>query len=444
MSIPSPPPADSLCRRPAARLAEGVRAGRLDAEEVLEAFLQRIAQTEPGIAAWAWHEAEAVRRQLQGLQRAAPGRALPLLGVPVGVKDIFDTADMPTAYGSTIYRGHRPSRDAEAVARLRRAGALIMGKTVTTEFAYSHPGPTVNPHAPRHTPGGSSSGSAAAVADFMVPLALGSQTGGSTIRPAAYCGVVGFKPSYDAISSQGMKALAPSMDTVGIMGRCMEDVALAYSVLAQGAAPGAPQPAPLRDLSVRLCWYPGPDAAEADDDAWHALRGAREMLLEAGVPVGAVTLSEAYGGLSEANRCIMRFEGVRSLDSELTHHPEKLGATTAELIAAGRKTDESQYRAARALVAGCARELGDALGETGVLMSFSTPGAAPLLAAGTGNSVFNRGWTAMGAPSLTLPFGANAESGLPLGVQFVAAPGCDALLLALGAQVERIFAGGRN
>ncbi|WP_158215149.1 amidase [Candidimonas nitroreducens] len=442
MSIPSPPPADSLCSLPAARLAEGVRAGRLDVEELVDAFLQRIAQTEPGVAAWAWHQAQAVRSQLQGLPRMEPGRALPLLGVPVGVKDIFDTADMPTAYGSTIYRGHQPLQDAEAVARLRRAGALIMGKTVTTEFAYAHPGPTVNPHNPRHTPGGSSSGSAAAVADFMVPLALGSQTGGSTIRPAAYCGVVGFKPSFDAISTQGMKALSPSMDTVGIMGRCMEDIALAYSVLAQGAAPGAPRPASTGGLAARLCWYPGPDAAQADDDAWRALHGARQMLLDAGVPVGNVALSDAFGRLSEANRCIMRFEAVRSLDNEFTRHSEGLSAMTAELIAAGRRTDEPQYREARALVAGCARELSKALRETDVLMSFSTPGTAPLLATGTGNSVFNRGWTAMGAPSLTLPFGAGAESGLPLGVQFVAAPGCDALLLALGAQLERLFAAG--
>lgn len=438
MPIPLPPPADSLCRRPAARLAEDVRAGRLDAEEALEAFLQRIAQTEPGIAAWAWHEAQAVRRQLQGRGRLEPDRALPLLGVPVGVKDIFDTADMPTAYGSEIYRGHRPSRDAEAVARLRRAGALIMGKTVTTEFAYMHPGPTVNPHDPRHTPGGSSSGSAAAVADFMVPLALGSQTGGSTIRPAAYCGVIGFKPSYGAISTKGMKALSPSMDTVGIMGRCMEDVELTYGVLAQDTAPGVLRAAP--PAGLRLCWYPGPHAAEADDDAWRALRGARQVLLDAGLAVGDAALPDAFKQLSEANRCIMRFEGARSLDGEFTRHREGMGPATAELIAAGRKTGEPQYREARALAAGCARDLTDALRDTGVLVTFSTPGAAPLRAEGTGSSVFNRAWTTLGAPCLTLPFGASA-AGLPLGVQFVAAPGCDALLLALGRQVERIFAG---
>jgi len=440
MPIPLEPSSTSLCCWPAVRLAADIRSGQLDAEAALEALLQRIEQTESRIAAWAWHEAQAVRRQLRDRGRTGQGGVPPLLGVPVGIKDIFDTADMPTAYGSPIYLGHRPRHDAEAVARLRRAGALIMGKTVTTEFAYAHPGPTVNPHASGHTPGGSSSGSAAAVADFMVPLALGSQTGGSTIRPASYCGVVGFKPSHGIIPTAGMKALAPSMDTVGIMGRSVEDVALAYQVLAYDAAPPMQPDAPSLGPPARLCWYPGPHASEADDDAWRVLRGARETLLRAAVPFGHVALSAAFERLGEANRCIMRFEAARCLDGEFTRHPEGLSAVTAELIAAGRKTGEPQYRAALALAAGCARELGDALRESGALVTFSAPGAAPTLAEGTGSSVFNRAWTALGAPCLTLPCGASA-AGLPLGVQFVAAPGRDALLLALGVQVERIFAG---
>jgi Asp-tRNA(Asn)/Glu-tRNA(Gln) amidotransferase A subunit family amidase len=225
------------------------------------------------------------------------------------------------------------------------------------------------------------------------------------------------------------------------MGRCMEDVELAYSLLARGAAPGASQAAPSGGPPPRLRWYPGPHAAEAGDDAWRALRGARQALVDAGLGIDDVALPDAFKHLSDANRCIMRFEAARSLNSEFTRHPEGMGAATAELIAAGRKTGEPQYREARARAAGCARDLTEALRDTGVLVTFSTPGGAPLLTEGTGSSVFNRAWTTLGAPCLTLPFGTSAAGGLPLGVQFVAAPGCDALLLALGRQVERIFAG---
>jgi hypothetical protein len=194
-----------------------------------------------------------------------------LAGITVGVKDIFDTSDMPTTYGSAAFANHRPQRDASAVAKLRAAGALIMGKTVTTEFAHQHAGPTTNPHSVDRTPGGSSSGSAAAVADEMVTMALGSQTGGSTIRPAAFCGIVGFKPTHGKVSLEGVGPLSVTMDTIGLMARSMSDICLLSSVLLENhdlvQAPATP----------RVAWYPSPEASEADPDALRAILDGTQL-----------------------------------------------------------------------------------------------------------------------------------------------------------------------
>src|SRR5262245_18432751 len=218
-----------LIRLAGSEIAAGIAAGTLSAEQVARAHLERIAAREPLIGAWAHIDPDRVIERARAFDRA-PIRG-PLQGVPVAVKDIIATADMPTEYGSPIYRGHRPAWDAACVTALREAGAIIFGKTVTTEFATSHPGKTVNPHDATRTPGGSSSGSAAAVADFMVPLALGTQTGGSVIRPASFCGVVGYKPSFGVINRHGVMALSESLDTVGVMARTVEDAALLVAAI---------------------------------------------------------------------------------------------------------------------------------------------------------------------------------------------------------------------
>src|SRR3954469_2774744 len=208
-------------RLSAVALARRIEAGELTAEQVVRSCLDRIRDRDPVVRAWAWLDPEQALDAARQCDRSG-GRGV-LRGVPFGIKDIFDTADMPAGYGSPIYTGCRPSFDASAVSLPRAAGAILLGKTVTTEFANRHPGPTSNPHNPVHTPGGSSSGSAAAVADFMVPLAIGTQTGGSVIRPAAYCGVVGFKPSYGLFPPAGMHPNTESLDTVGAMARSVED-----------------------------------------------------------------------------------------------------------------------------------------------------------------------------------------------------------------------------
>ncbi len=395
--------------------------------------MDRIAHRESIVHAWSYFDPIALRRELARVELMGD---LPLKGVPIGIKDIFDTADMPTTYGSAIYEGHFPERDAELVARLRSAGALIAGKTVSTEFAYTNPGPTVNPHATAHTPGGSSSGSAAAVADGMVPIALGSQTGGSTIRPAAFCGIVGFKPTYGWISTTGMKPLAPSMDTIGILARSAADVALVLPVLSGQALASAGRSGA---ASLRVAWFPGPHRCDADADAQGVLESARGLLRSAGYEVEPIELAGAdIAGLSEANRLIMAYEAARSLSEEYRWHRDEISAAMVLLIETGNQITAQEYRRALEQVARARevvnRDLGDRL-----LMTFSAPGEAPRREAGTGNSLFNRAWTAMGLPCATLPLGRGSKFGLPLGVQFIAVSGADGALVRACMVIETLF-----
>jgi amidase len=341
---------------------------------------------------------------------------------------------MPTAYGAALYRGHRPSGDAALVTRLRRAGAIILGKTVTTEFAYAAPGPTRNPHDAAHTPGGSSSGSAAAVAAGMAAIAVSSQTGGSTIRPAAFCGVVGFKPTHGLIDSSGMKPLAPSSDTVGLHARNVADIALAFAVLADGAVParvGSP---------VRIAWFPGPHAAEASPAAIAALEQVRGTLEQHGMQFAPPDIAPAdVARLGECNRLIMAVEGAHSLEPEYRLHRTQLAAPTQDLIETGRAVSVERYREALEFVERhrIMFEAAMTRGSFDALLSFSAPGVAPLVADGLGNSLFNRPWSMLGAPCLSLPCGFSA--GLPLGVQLVARRGADLALLELARRVERLL-----
>jgi Asp-tRNA(Asn)/Glu-tRNA(Gln) amidotransferase A subunit family amidase len=408
-----------------------VQAGTSGWSDLAQCCIDRIARREPVIHAWSYHDPQVIRRQLDEFDRLGD---LPLKGIPIGLKDIFDTSEMPTSYGSAIYAGHYPLRDAEVVRRLKAAGAVIAGKTVTTEFAYIRPGPTVNPHAAGHTPGGSSSGSAAAVADGMVPLALGSQTGGSTIRPAAFCGIVGFKPTYGLISTAGMKSLAPSMDTVGIHARCVADLALILPAL------GGPS-FPVDRLIVRraIVWFPGPHGGDADEDARAALQAARELLLSTGYAVESIELADAdIAGVGEANRIIMAYEAARSLAHEYREHRAQISEASALLVEAGQRTSEGDYRKALERAARGRAILNDRLAGR-LLMTFPAPGEAPRIQDGTGNSMFNRAWTAMGLPCMTLPFGRGRRFGLPLGIQFVAASGQDQALIEGCEGIQTLF-----
>ena len=400
--------------------------------QLLEAQLARIASREKLVRAWSWHDPQQVRDQLAALPKDTSH--LPLAGITVGVKDIFDTSDMPTTYGSAAFANHRPQRDASAVTKLRAAGALIMGKTVTTEFAHQHAGPTTNPHSVDRTPGGSSSGSAAAVADEMVTMALGSQTGGSTIRPAAFCGIVGFKPTHGKVSLEGVGPLSVTMDTIGLMARSMTDICLLSSVLLESDALSQ---APARP---RVAWYPSPEAPEADPDALRALERARDVLKAAGVQIVDIDLpAKDFLALGQSNRLIMAYEAARSYETVYRNKAADLGASTVQLIETGLLMTDEQFKKELLHVEKCKALFAKAMLGVDAVLTLGAPGQAPLKSTGTGLSTFNRVWTTLGVPCITLPFG-RGDAGLPLGVQFVGALGADSKLLALGTKFEALFA----
>jgi len=416
--------------------AERIAAGRLTAEALVTAFLDRIAAREETVGAWHYLD----REQALAAARRRDGEAPrgPLHGVPVAVKDLIDTVDMPTAYGSPIYRGHRPAADASCVALARAAGAIVLGKTVTTEFACFTPGKTANPHNPAHTPGGSSSGSAAAVADGMAPLAFGTQTAGSVIRPAAYCGVVGYKPSFGLINRAGVKPLADSLDTIGVMARTVEDAAFFVGVLAERPAL---RRLPPPSATPRFGLYRTPVWDEAEAATAAALDTAREALARAGVEVVELAIAPEHEGLNRAQERIMGFEIVRALAYERLEHSAELSPALAQLLDAGLAVGADAYDRAQAEAAAARDLLPAFFGVCDAVLVPAAPGEAPAGLGATGNPVFNRMWTLLGVPCVTLPV-RRGESGLPTGVQLVGRIGDDARLLAAALTLERALAQG--
>jgi Asp-tRNA(Asn)/Glu-tRNA(Gln) amidotransferase A subunit family amidase len=398
----------------------------ITAEALLRDCLARVDTREARVRAWQFLEPEHALAQARALDRG-PVRG-PLHGVPVGVKDVFDTFDMPTEYGSPIYQGHRPASDAAVVALTRRAGGLIMGKTVTTEFATFHPGPTRNPHNAAHTPGGSSSGSAAAVADFMAALAFGTQTAGSVIRPASYCGVVGYKPTYNTLPRAGFKPDADTLDTVGVLARTVEDAALFVSALAGRPELRAGSAAPAR---IGLCRTHQWDRAQPETVA--ALEAAASRLSR-GARVADLALPQAFAGLLKAQIAVMWYEVGHSLADEFTRHPEKLSQQLRERCEKGYAMDAAEYNAAIALGRECRARLADAFGDCDVLLAPSAPGEAPAGQA-TGDPVMNQVWTFLHVPCLTVPAG-TGPNGLPVGVQIVGRIGDDARTLAAAQWIQ--------
>jgi amidase len=405
----------------AAEAARRIEAGELSAEKLAAACLERIAARERAVHAWAYFDREQVLAQARALD-SMPRRSR-LHGVPVGLKDIIDTADMPTEYGSPIYKGHRPRADAACATLLRRAGCLVLGKTATTEFANNHPSPTLNPHDPAHTPGGSSSGSAAAVADRMVPLALGTQTGGSVIRPAAYCGAFAVKPSFGSINRQGVKFVAESLDTIGVFSRSVEDLALALEVLS-----GRPVPdfAAFRRPRISLCRTPR--WRDADGVTQANLEEAARRLSKAGAVVSDFELPPGSDQLFDRHKLIMGYESARALAWEYENHPGKISATLKPRLDEGWRVTRAEYDGLRQTARLCRRALAERMREVDFLLTPSAPSEAPRSLSSTGDPVFNRAWTLLGVPCVTVPFG-KGEHGLPLGVQLVGPFDGDSALL---------------
>ena len=374
-----------------------------------------------------------MRKQAQALDGIAPAdRSGLLFGVPVGIKDIFDTADMPTEYGSPIYAGHEPRADAACVAALKRAGALIVGKTVTTEFAAMHPGATINPHDPARTPGGSSSGSAAAVAAGMVPAALGTQTVGSIVRPAAFCGVIGYKPTFNLINRAGLKPLSESTDTIGVLADRVDTAA--RFVAAMSARPALAEP-DQTDSPPRLAVVETPAWPEATDDARAALEDAAQRLREAGADVEPIDLPASFDGLQHAGRQIFVREAAAALGHEVAVAPDLLSDEMRELVGLGSAVAAADYDAAQALAMECRRLSRDTFAGYDAILALSAPGEASEGLSSTGSPSFNGLWTLLHVPCINLP-GLVGSADLPIGVQLVGAAGGDAALLRTARWAE--------
>jgi Asp-tRNA(Asn)/Glu-tRNA(Gln) amidotransferase A subunit family amidase len=397
----------------AAEIAGRIAAREITAEEVVGDCLARIEAREPAIHAFAHVDPELALRQARELD-GGPVRGA-LHGVPIGIKDVIDTADQPTQMGSPIYRDHRPACDAACVALLRAAGAIILGKTVTTEFAGMTAGPTVNPHNPAHTPGGSSSGSAAAVADFMLPAALGTQTGGSVLRPAAYCGVIGYKPTFGAFNRAGLKFAAESLDTIGLMVRSIDDVELITSVLL-GGKPGssvALDAAP----KIGLCRTPLWDTAEPETK--HAVEDAAARLAQAGAQLREVALPEDFAGLRAAAReTINNYERSKSMAAEWASHRDLISAKLRRCIELGMEMPYQDYLAAIRLGESCRARLGAVLEGFDLLLAPCVKGEAPAGLDSTGDPSFQAIWTILHVPTMSLPTH-RGPSGLPVGIQLI-------------------------
>ncbi len=401
----------------------------LKAEDLVRACLERVTARNDDVHAFVQFDAVSALAQARALD-AGPVRGL-LHGLPIGVKDLFDTMDLPTTYGSAVYAPHRPAADAASVALCREAGAVVLGKTVTTEFAYFTPGPTVNPHNALHTPGGSSSGSAAAVADHMVPLALGTQTAGSIIRPAAYCGVVGYKPSLGRVVSAGIKSLSPTLDVAGGFGRTVQDAALLGAVLTgdrrltESEAHG----------TLRIGLFQSPSWPQAELDTQRAWEIATAALARNSDPCQDVALPRDFGELIQLQKDVMTFEMARSLSHERLRHRNALSPQLLALLDAGMAIDGATHETNLQRTADWRLRI-DALFERhDVLLTPSTTGVAPEGLDATGDPLFCRSWSLLGLPAVHLPFATGAK-GLPVGLQLVGRLGEDHKLLAAARRIH--------
>jgi Asp-tRNA(Asn)/Glu-tRNA(Gln) amidotransferase A subunit family amidase len=352
------------------------------------------------------------------------------------VKDIIDTVDMPTGLGSPLYAARRPQWDAACVAAARAAGAIVLGKTVTTEFAYFEQGKTRNPRDSRRTPGGSSSGSAAAVADFMVPISFGSQTAASVTRPATFCGVLGYKASFGELSLSGIRPLAESLDTLGILARSVADIALLRSVLL-GAADRAdvvPLPGPPAIGVCRTAQW-----ALAEPGSRMAVEVAAEQFRRAGARVRDVALPAHFAAIIDAQTTIMAYEAAHNYIFETTRFAHRLSEAFRAFCASGSAIGLEDYRRARRAVTRASAELDAVFGECDVLIAPATKGEAPLVETGTGDPIMSRMWTALHLPSVAVPV-AKGTQGLPVGVQLVAALHADDRLLQVAQWAIRALA----
>jgi len=430
---------DSFLDLPVRELVARMSRRELRAETIVRAAIERIQAQDAAIHAWQHVGGDAAIEHARRLDAGAV--SAPLHGIPLGVKDLMDTADLPTSYGSPIYAAHRPGRDAAAVALARGAGAVVVGKTVTTEFATFQPGPTCNPRAPANaprTPGGSSSGSAAAVAAGMVPLAFGTQTAGSIIRPAAYCGVVGYKPTHATLPLAGIKPLSPSLDTVGVLARSVDDAALFIGALARDVSI-AEACAQATATSLRVGIVRTPHWDRASEGARDALETAARALQGLGAVVQEVELPAVCNRLTEAQMDIMAFEAAAAFAPEASDAAASFSAAFARQLDAGRAVTGERFRAALALAETARTSLATSLEGFDVVLAPSAEGEAPEGLAATGDPIFCRMWTLLGTPCVHVPTGVGA-AGMPLGVTVTGPRHADVRVLAVAHRLQQALA----
>ena len=428
-----------LTTLPAVEAAGAIRDGRLHSEQLVTQYLDRIDATDATIKAWAWIDREHAleqAREADGIRKS--GRATGALhGVPVGLKDIVDTADMPTERGTPIFKGRMAHGDARMVERLRDAGAVIMGKTKTTELAYMHPTDTTNPHDASRSPAGSSSGSAAAVAARHVPIAVGTQTGGSVIRPASFCGTFGFKPTCGVISRSGVFRTSETLDQIGVFANTLEDAALLTDVLGcyDQTDPGSfPRPRPAMQAGAKaeppvkpdFCWFDLPHHDRLDADGREGL----EQLLDAlGDRVERFPAAPQLAGLTDVHKTIYDHEIARNIGLIHADYADKLSEEMIAGIERGRAIDDDRYNDALNVKASAEAFFTAHFRDFDAIIAPSATGEAiPLTQGTTGDAVFCLIWTLAGLPCLTLPM-LVGENGLPIGVQLIGATEQDDRLL---------------
>ena len=413
--------------------AERIRRGEVAAAALTEACLARIAKLEPGVLAWAHLDRDgalAAAHERDAEARAGRVRG-PLHGVPIGIKDIFDVAGMPTTAGAKAFAHTRPTRDSGAVARLRAAGAVIIGKTHTTQFAFRDPSPARNPWDTTHTPGGSSSGSAVAVAARMVPCATGSQTVGSILRPAAYCGVVGLKGPHGLVPVDGAVPLAWSLDHIGPFARSVADAALVLAVMADAKVEPAHIEAPRLAVGRQLF-------ERAEPDLRHHLEGVVERLAQAGARVTELTLPPSFGEIHAAGQVVLEVEAATYHQPAFAKHAADYGSGMREMLQIGLKRPATEYVAANRARLAFREAMIPLLEAHDALLSPTAPGPAPAGLGWTGDASLCAPWSSAGVPSISLPTGLNAL-GLPLALQLVQAPSGLARLLGVAAWCERVL-----
>jgi Asp-tRNA(Asn)/Glu-tRNA(Gln) amidotransferase A subunit family amidase len=408
------------------------------AEDLTRSCLSRIAEREETVGAWTYIDEELALKRAQALDIfQQSGEVLGTLhGLPVGIKDIIDTNDMPTECGSAFYEGRRPLEDSTVAALLRRSGAIILGKTVTTEMALSAPGKTTNPHDPKRTPGGSSSGSAAAVGDNMVPLSVGSQTGGSVIRPASFCGIFGYKPTFGSISRHGMSLLARRLDHVGVYGRCIDDLALIGDALMVNDSadwdmvknPGQSLVKKLQEQLQnipRMAFVRGPIWDQAEEDMADAIESFMRGL---GNKVKDVELEGLFSNIVNCHATIMNANLSAYLGERVSEFPEKFCEKTIKRVENGRDITAANYIQALNIAEAQANAMDGLFEHYDVLLTPSAPGQAPTDLKSTGKAIFNGMWTLIGVPTVSIPILLGKDN-MPIGVQVVGQRGKDSKVL---------------